>query len=165
MDQTQTTRFVSRFEHPALRPRLHTEGFLLTRLHRTPTQGTSTEDLGQYNREYTTPLSTEYNLSLEAMHNQHKYHLSQEGQALSRYKSITSHKRDSNTNSTSHQREPTNNLHLSLEGANHHSKINLYRRGISQVRRVTTWWFISTTNNFFDKIKILQIGQQDMAQL
>ena len=32
-----------------------------------PTQGTSTEDLGQYNREYTTPLSTE-NLSLEARH-------------------------------------------------------------------------------------------------
>ena len=29
MDQTQTTRFASRFEHPALRPRLHTEGFPL----------------------------------------------------------------------------------------------------------------------------------------
>ena len=47
------------------------------------------------------------------------------------------------------------NLYLSLEGANHHSKINLYTRGISQVRRVTTWWSISTTNNFFHKIKIL----------
>jgi len=34
-----------------------------------PTQGTSTEDLGKYNREYTTPLSTKYNLSLEARHN------------------------------------------------------------------------------------------------
>ena len=27
MDQTQTPRYVSRFEHTALRPRLHTEGF------------------------------------------------------------------------------------------------------------------------------------------
>ena len=65
MDQTLTHGYVSRFEHTALRPRLHTEGFLLTCPHRTPTQGTSTEDLGQYNREYTTPLSTEYNLTLE----------------------------------------------------------------------------------------------------
>ena len=47
MDQTQTQGYVSRFEHPALRPRLHTEGFPLTRPQRTPTQGTSTEDLGQ----------------------------------------------------------------------------------------------------------------------
>jgi len=59
MDKTQTPRFVSRFEHTALHPRLHTEGFLLTCPHMTSTQGTSTEDLGQYNnREYTTPLST-----------------------------------------------------------------------------------------------------------
>ena len=47
MDQTQTPRFVSRFEHQALCPYLHTEGFSLTCPHRTPTQGTSTEDLGQ----------------------------------------------------------------------------------------------------------------------
>ena len=39
MDQTQTTRFVSRFEHTALRPRLHTEGFPLTRPHRTSHTG------------------------------------------------------------------------------------------------------------------------------
>ena len=58
VDQTQTHRYVSRFEHTAPRPRLHTEGFPLTCPHRTPTQGTSTEDLGQYNREYTTPLLT-----------------------------------------------------------------------------------------------------------
>ena len=39
--------------------------------HRTPTQGTSTEDLEQYkNQEYTTLLSTEYNLSLEGYHNE-----------------------------------------------------------------------------------------------
>ena len=80
VDQTLTHGYVSRFEHTALRPRLHTERFPLTCPHRTPTQGTSSEDMGQYNnREYTTPLSIEYNLSLEAMHNQHKIHLTQEG--------------------------------------------------------------------------------------
>ena len=80
--------------------------------HRTPTQGTSTEDLGQYNnREYTTPLSTEYNL--------HR----------------------GNTNTTSHERgrplakQPQSTP--SLRGIhNHHSKINLYPRGITQSRRV-----------------------------
>ena len=41
----------------ALRPCLHTEGFPLKRPHITPTQGTSTEDLGNTNLEYTTPLS------------------------------------------------------------------------------------------------------------
>jgi len=35
VDQMQTPRYVSRFEHTALRPRLHTEGFPLTRPHRT----------------------------------------------------------------------------------------------------------------------------------
>ena len=29
MDQTQTHGYVSRFEHTALHPRLHTEGFLI----------------------------------------------------------------------------------------------------------------------------------------
>ena len=81
----------------------------------------------------------------------------------------TSHKRGrhlANTNQSPHTwgiptqtppltrgSQPT--ISTSLEGANHHSKINLYTRGISQVRRVTTWWSISTTNNFFHKIKIL----------
>ena len=51
----------------------------LTYAHRTPTQGTSTEDLGQYNREYTTPLSTENNLSLEARHKATNINLTNEG--------------------------------------------------------------------------------------
>ena len=46
----------------ALHPRLHTEGFSLYRSHRTPTQGTSIEDLGNTTLEYTTPLSTNNNL-------------------------------------------------------------------------------------------------------
>jgi len=39
VDQTQTPRYVSRFEHTALRLRLHTEGFPLTRPHRTSHTG------------------------------------------------------------------------------------------------------------------------------
>ena len=41
VDQTQTQRYILRFEHTTLRLRLHTEGFSLTCPHRTPTQGTS----------------------------------------------------------------------------------------------------------------------------
>ena len=47
VDQSQTHGYVSRFKHTALRSRLHTKEFPLTCPHRTPTQGTSTEDLGQ----------------------------------------------------------------------------------------------------------------------
>ena len=39
VDQTQTHGYVSRFEHTTLHPRLHTEGFPLTRLHRTSHTG------------------------------------------------------------------------------------------------------------------------------
>ena len=59
VDQSQTQRYVSRFEHPALRPRLHTEGFLLFVHTGLPTQGTSTEDLGNTILEYTTPQPTQ----------------------------------------------------------------------------------------------------------
>ena len=68
---------------------------------------------GKYNREYTTPLSTKYNLSLEASH-KHKSplhledrHLAKQwstsqmrDRALSHTITITSHLRDSNTTST-----------------------------------------------------------------
>ena len=47
MDQSLIHGYVSRFEYTAPRPRLHTEGFPLSRPQRTPTEGTSTEDLGQ----------------------------------------------------------------------------------------------------------------------
>ena len=76
MDQMQTHEYVTRFEHTALRPRLHTEGFPLT----LSTQGTSTEDLGQYNWEYTTPLSiTTQPLQLEARHKATDINLTNEG--------------------------------------------------------------------------------------
>ena len=81
MDQTQTQVICFDVRATALRPRLHTEGFPIHYLAHTglPTQGTSTEDLGNYNREYTTPLSTEYNLSLEARHNPQQTPLHLEG--------------------------------------------------------------------------------------
>ena len=46
----------------ALRPRLHTEGFQLNVHTGLPTQGTSTENLGNATLEYTTPLSNKHNL-------------------------------------------------------------------------------------------------------
>ena len=66
----------------ALRLHLLIEGFSLYRPHRTPTQGTSTEDLGNTNREYTTPLSNKYNLYTRGKA-QHKSPLHLEGWALS----------------------------------------------------------------------------------
>ena len=65
MDQTQTPRYVSRFE-----PLLYVPAFTQKNFHYIvhtglSTQGTSTEDLGNTNREYTTPLSNKYNPSLE----------------------------------------------------------------------------------------------------
>ena len=148
MDQTLTHRYVLRFEHTALHPRLHTEGFSLTCPHRTPTQGTSLRIWGNYNMEYTTPLSTKITSTLRG-NAQPKHHLTQEGQALS-------HKTNNHLTLEGFQ----HNLHLSLEGAkhqtppltrgaNHHSKINLYTRGIPQIRRVNNQVITKTTNNLF----------------
>ena len=69
VDQTQTQGYVSRFSIqlyvPAFTQKdshyiVHTELF---------TQGTSTEDLGNTNREYTTPLSNNTTSTQEARHN------------------------------------------------------------------------------------------------
>ena len=68
MDQTQAQRYVSRFEHPALRPRLNTKDFHYIVHTGLPTQGTSTEDLGKYNLGVHNSLN-KYNLSLEVRHN------------------------------------------------------------------------------------------------
>ena len=61
MDQSQTPRYVSRFE-----PLLYVSAFTQKDFHYMstgpPTQGTSTEDLGNTNLEYTTPLSNNNNL-------------------------------------------------------------------------------------------------------
>ena len=101
MDQSQRPRYVSRFEHLALHPRLHHRvGFPIhyQRPPRTPTEGTFTEkDLLQL-QEYQTPLSNN--------------HLTTEGQARSQYNNQstnTSTEEVYNQISTSHQREQTNN--------------------------------------------------------
>jgi len=59
----QTQKYVLRFEHPALCPRLHTEGFPLTRPHRTYHRGNLHRGFGANTIwEYTTPNSNNYNL-------------------------------------------------------------------------------------------------------
>ena len=68
VDQTQTQRYVSRFEHPALRPAFTQKDFHYIIHTGLPTQGTSTEDLGKYNLGVHNS-SLKYNLSLEARHN------------------------------------------------------------------------------------------------
>ena len=62
IDQAQTQWYVSRFE-----PLLYVPAFTPKDIHyivhtRLPTQGISTEDLGNTNLEYTTPFSTNNNL-------------------------------------------------------------------------------------------------------
>jgi len=68
VDQTQTQRYVSRFEHPALRPRFTQKDFHYTIHTGLPTQGTFTEDLGKYNLGVHNSSLNQYNLSLETRH-------------------------------------------------------------------------------------------------
>ena len=82
VDQTQTQRYVSRFEHTALRPRLNTEGFLLTRPHRTSHTRNPLRIWANTIWEYTTPLSTNTTFTLRGKA-QHKSPLHLEGWALS----------------------------------------------------------------------------------
>ena len=92
VNQSQTPRYVSRFE-----PLLYVPAFIQKDFHYSvhtglPTQGASTEDLGKYNYEYTTPLSNKHNLYTRGKAQQQSpLHL--EGWALSQI-IITSHKRD-----------------------------------------------------------------------
>ena len=79
VDQSLTHGYVSRFEHTALRPRLNTERFPLTCPHRTPTQGTSTDDLGQIQPGVHNSSLNRIQPLTEARHNQHKNYLTQEG--------------------------------------------------------------------------------------
>ena len=77
MDQTQTQVICFEVRATALRSRLHIEGFPIHYLVHTglPTQGTSTEDLGNTITESTQLLSqVQHNLYTEARHNsQHLY--------------------------------------------------------------------------------------------
>jgi len=80
VDQTQTQGYVSRFEHSALRSRLHTEGFLLTRPHRTSHTGNLYWGFGQIQLGSTQLLSQPIQpLTRGKAQNQHKINLSLEG--------------------------------------------------------------------------------------
>ena len=74
----------------ALCPCLHTEGFPLYRPHKDFPQGTSTEDLGNTKRKFTTPLSNNTTSTQEVRHNtNHLYtqrdrHLAKQDQPLTR---------------------------------------------------------------------------------
>ena len=151
MDQTQTPRFISRFEPLLYVPAFTQKDFQSTNLSTQDSHtGNLPEDLGQLqygvhnsslnqNNLYTqrqcttkTPPHTRgvgtqpiqnNHLTLEGF--QHQLHLSLEG--------------------------AKHNPNLSLEGANHHSKINLYTRGIPQIRRVNNQVITKTTNNLFSQ--------------
>ena len=113
MDQTQTTRYVSRFEPLALRPRLHRKGFLIhylvhrglpprerpprrictTREYRTPFSNTASQPRGRpVAKQPNTPLSKRVTTKLQ--------------------------------------------LHLSLEGVN--NNLHLYQRGSKPITRSTS---------------------------
>jgi len=69
VDQSQTTRYILRFK-----PLLYVPAFTQKDFHYSVytgllTQGTSTEDLGKTNQEYTTPLSTNTTFTQEARYN------------------------------------------------------------------------------------------------
>ena len=62
VDQIQTPRYVSRFELLLYVPAFTQKDFHYIVHTGLPTQGTSTEDLGNTTLEYTTPLSDNHNL-------------------------------------------------------------------------------------------------------
>ena len=62
VDQTQTPRYASRFKPLLYVSALTQKDFHYIVYTGLPTQGTSTEDLGNTTLEYTTPLSNKHNL-------------------------------------------------------------------------------------------------------
>ena len=151
VDQTQTPMYVLRSSTQLYVPAF-TEDFHQLVHTRLPTQGTSTEDLGNTNREYTT-LSNKYNLSLEARHNtnylytQRDRHLAKQQINLSlegfdskpTLITITSHLRDSNSTSTitSLQRDANTTSTIT----SHQRDINTitsHQRDITKYGRFTT---------------------------
>ena len=69
MDQTQTPRYVSKFEALLYVPAFTQKDFHYIVHIGLPTQGTSTEDLDNINQDYTTPLSDNITSTQEARHN------------------------------------------------------------------------------------------------
>ena len=89
VNQSLTPRYVSRFEPLLYVPAFTQKDFRYIVYAGLPTQGTSTEDLGNTTLEYTTPLSTNNNLYTRGKA-QHKSPLHLEGLTLN-LTMITSH--------------------------------------------------------------------------
>ena len=68
VDQTQTLKYVSRFEPLLYVPTFTQKDFHYSVHTGLPTQGTSTEDLCKYNLRVHNSSLTKYNFSLEARH-------------------------------------------------------------------------------------------------
>ena len=118
VDQTQTTRYVLRFEHPALHPRLHhREGFII---HYTPTEGTSTEE----------DLLQQWSTELLSQTPPHNRGVSQQPTPLP--KMFTTNSNSTSPRGSKQQSPPL----LKRKQINH--PINLYQRGIQQGTRVFT---------------------------
>ena len=149
MDQTQTPRYVLRFEHPALRPRLHTEGFSLSSTQDFPHREPPLRIWANAIWEYTTPLSTVNNTTSTLR-----------GKVQSQIRS-TSQLRDRHLakQSTSHQRDTQSPLSQSplTKGISTQSPLT---RGISQSMEGLQLDDLKDHKPIFShKIKILQIGQ------
>ena len=140
VDQTQTQRYVSRFEHTALRPRLHTEGFLLTRPHRTSHTGNLHWRFEQIQLGSTQFLSHQIQ-PLTRGKAQHKALLHLEGYTLSQNNNqpLTRGirlKANTNNNRLTLERLQHNlHNHLSLEGYQHN---HLSLEGYHKEWKITT---------------------------
>ena len=126
MDQTQTQRYVPRFEPLDLRSRLHREGFPI-------------------HQEYRTPLST---LQCHGG-NTNTIHLTKRDRPLAKQLQITSTEEGYKPTPTPPHQEGVNQQSQSLPMREQTTtQINLYQRGIQQLKGFTTKWYISTTNQF-----------------
>ena len=144
MDQAQTIRFVSMFEHPALRPAFTQKDFNSTSL---STQDSHTGNLHRGFGATTTESTQLLSQPIKPLTRDNTNTTSHKrGRPLAKQPQFTLHLRDSNTSLHLSLEGAKHNLHLSLEGANHHSKINLYTRGITQIGRVYNLVVSTTTN-------------------
>ena len=144
MDQSQTQVICFEVRSTALRPRLHTEGFPLTRPHRTSHTGNLHWGFGAIIITGSNNSSlNQYNLSLEA---RHKANTNQP------------HNRGIGT-------KPLKYNHLTLEGFQHNLHNHLYTRGIiiqsphtwgiSQMKGLQLGGLFQPQTNLLTKTKIL----------
>ena len=138
VDQTQTPRYVLRFEHPALRPRLHTEGFSLYHPYRTSHTGNLHWGFSKYKIGV-------HNSSLQQTQPLHKRQDTTQ---------ITSTLWGIGTQSNKYQPHTRG---IRLKATTQQSPLHLEGKAQShkQMDEYNSWWFQQTTNQFSHKIKIL----------